>query len=189
MRRVLLASVVGLLSILLLSPPASAAETQATDPVNDVPYDRGDLIFYRAIHRSANVDLRVRTERGGNPEMVWPNLNTRIRWRIDVGPPAGPEYYADIQIARGVDVVMLGRVRRVSDNQVVCQAQNHVSGNNIVIQTQNVYRFQFLRGCIGAPNSFRARATFIWDNAAPGGTTYIDYAPNGGPTAPITSSP
>jgi hypothetical protein len=61
-----------------------------------------------------------------------------------------------------------------------------VPGDNTVAQASNVYRFRFLRGCIGAPLRFRARATFIWDGGRPNvGPVFTDFAPNGGPTAPI----
>ena len=174
-----------------LAAPAGPAgvrgEAHGNDPANDVPYDRGDITSFKAINGAGTVDLRVRTQLGGNPENVWPNTATRIRWRLDTGPSSGPEYYADIVIATGEDTVMFGKVRRLSDNHITCQAQHHVDGNNLVTAIANQYRFQFLRGCIGAPITLRARATFIWDNGAAGGPTNIDYAPNAGPTAPITS--
>ena len=191
MRRLFLAVSTGLLAILLLAPPAGAEEVQGNDPPGDVPVARGDLTFFRAIHGPARIDLLVRTLMGGNPENVWPNRATRIRWRLDTMFAApGPEYYADIVIATGVDTVMLGKVRRVSDNHLMCSAQNHVPGDNTVAQAGNVYRFRFLRGCIGAPLSFRARATFIWDSNQPNvGPVFIDFAPNGGPTGPIHTPP
>jgi hypothetical protein len=189
MRRLLLAASTGLLAVLLLAPPAAAEEQQGNDPANDVPFDRGDIIFYRAIHTSSTVDLRVRTALGGHPVNTWPNRVTRIRWRIETeSATPGPEFFADIQIARGVDTVLVGRVRYADTNVLVpnCQAQEHVPGDNLVSASGNRYRFRFLRGCIGAPDEFRARATFIWDNARPNvGPVYTDFAPQGGPTQPL----
>jgi hypothetical protein len=186
-RRLFLAVSTGLLAILLLAPPAAADEVQGSDPSGDVPFALGDLISFRAIHGPAGVDLRVRTLMGGNPENVWPNRATRIRWRLDTNfAHPGPEFFADIQIATGVDTVMLGRVRRVSNGHLLCSAQNHVPGASLVTASGNQYRFRFPRSCIGAPLSFRARATFIWDNNPPNvGPVFTDFAPNGGPTAPI----
>lgn len=189
MRRLLLVLSAAIFGILCLAPPAGAEEQQGNDPANDVLYDRGDLISYRAIHGSAKVDLRVRTAVGGNPENFWPNRQTYIRWNIDSNfAHAGPEYYADIRIATGEDTVMLGKVRRVSNNAVMCSAQNHVPGDNLVSQQGSLYRFQFLRGCVGAPAELRARATFRWDNGAPNvGPVYTDFAPNNGPTQPLSA--
>jgi hypothetical protein len=185
-RRILLVLVAAVLSVLCLAPPASAEDIQGTDPANDVPYDHGDITFFRATHSSAKLNLRVRTAAGGNPETTWPNTNTYIRWNIDtVFATPGPEYYAYVKIGVGVDVVMIGRVRRASDDHLMCSAQNHVPGNNVVSQSGNLYRFAFLRGCIGAPAQVRVRATFQWDNANPGGAIHTDYAPNSGPTQPL----
>jgi hypothetical protein len=42
-----------------------------------------------------------------------------------------------------------------------------------------VYRFRFLRGCVGADSPLRARATFRWDNGNPNvGPVYTDFAAN-----------
>jgi hypothetical protein len=187
-RRLLLVLATSLLAVLALAQPAGAEQVQANDPANDVPYDRGDITFFRAIHSSSALDLRLRTQLGGNPENVWPNKQTYIQWRIDTDfEHAGPEYYAEIRIATGEDTVMLGRVKRVSDNHVMCTAQNHVPGDNIVVQQLNTYRFKFLRGCVGAPNELRVRATFRWDDGnANVGPVYTDYAPNAGPTQPLS---
>jgi hypothetical protein len=187
-RRLPLVLIAAVLGVLLLAPPASAEQYSLDDPANDVPYDRGDITSIVVKHTSAKVILNLRTALGGNPENVWPNKQTYIRWNIDTNfGQAGPEYWADIRIATGVDTVMLGRVRRVSDNQLMCSAQNHVPGDNVVSTAQNLYRFAFLRGCVGAPGQLRARATFRWDNGNPNvGPVYTDYAPNGGPSLPLS---
>ena len=191
MRRLLLALTVAVLGVLMLAPPASAEQYGLDDPANDVPYDRGDITSIVIKHTSAKVILNLRTALGGNPENVWPNKQTYIRWNIDTNfGQAGPEYYADIRIATGVDTVMLGQVRYASNNQLVpnCSAQNHVPGDNVVAQAQNLYKFAFLRGCVGAPSQLRARATFRWDNGNPNvGPVYTDYAPNGGPSLPLSA--
>jgi hypothetical protein len=188
-RRLLLVLTVAVLGVVMLAPPASAEQYGLDDAVNEVPYDRGDITSITIKHTSAKLILNLRTALGGNPENVWPNRQTYIRWKIDTNfGAAGPEYYADIRIARGVDTVMIGRVRRVSDNQLMCSAQNHVPGNNVVAQAQNLYKFAFLRGCVGAPSELRARATFRWDNGNPNvGPVYTDYAPNGGPSLPLSA--
>jgi hypothetical protein len=190
LRRALAAAAIGVLSLLLLAPPASAAGAQGTDPAGDVPFAKGDLISWRVIHGASAIDLRVRTRQGGHPVNNWPNTVTRIRWRIDTAPAAGPEYYADIVIATGVDTVILGKVRRVSDNAVIphCTAQEHVDGDSLVETSGNLYRFRFLRGCVDEPNALRARATFIWDNGAANvGPVHTDFAPNNGPVGPLPS--
>ena len=189
MRRALLALTIAMVAVLGLALPTSAEQFGIDDAANDVPYDRGDITSIVVKHTAAKVILNVRTAVGGNPEMVWPNKQTYIRWNIDTNfGHAGPEYHADIRIGVGVDVVMIGRVRRVSDNQLMCSAQNHVPGDNVVAQSQNLYKFAFLRGCVGAPSQLRARATFRWDNGNPNvGPVYTDYAPDGGPTLPLSA--
>ncbi len=68
----------------------------------------------------------------------------------------------------------------------MCSAQEHVADDNIVETAGNLYRFRFLRGCVGAPVTLRARATFIWDNGAPNvGPVHTDFAPNNGPVGPL----
>jgi hypothetical protein len=189
-RRSLLALTIAVVALVGSALPASAGQYALDDPANDVPYDRGDITSIVVKHTSAKVILNLRTALGGNPENVWPNRQTYIRWNIDTafGQP-GPEYYADIRIATGVDTVMIGRVRRVSDNQLMCSAQNHVPGNNVVAQAQNLYKFAFLRGCVGAPATLRARATFRWDAGNPNvGPVYTDYAPQHGPSLPVISN-
>ena len=189
MRRALIAFAVAVLAVVGLALPASANQYGIDDAADDVPYDRGDITSMVAKHTSAKLILNLRTAVGGNPENVWPNKQTYIRWRIDTDfGAAGPEYYADIRIATGVDTVMLGRVRRVSDNQLMCSAQNHVPGDNVVAQAQNLYKFAFLRGCIGAPAQVKVRATFRWDNGNPNvGPVYTDYSPDGGPTLALSA--
>ena len=189
MRRLLLVPTIALLAVLGLAPPASAEQYGLDDPANDVPYDRGDITSIVVKHTSAKVILNLRTALGGNPENVWPNRQTYIRWNIDtVFNDPGPEYYADIRIARGVDTVMVGQVRYADSNTIVpnCTAQNHVVDDNVVAQAQNLYKFAFLRGCVGAPSQVRVRATFRWDNGNPNvGPVYTDYAPDGGPSLAI----
>ncbi len=112
-----------------------------------------------------------------------------VRWRIDIGPPAGPDYYADLRLLSGVDTLFTGRLRSAHTGQIIpgCGAnQFDPNGQTLVTANSNEYRYQFLRGCISAPEQFRARATFIWDNGqANVGPVYTDYAPNGGPLPPV----
>ena len=64
---------------------------------------------------------------------------------------------------------MIGQVRYADTNQIVpnCTAQNHVAGDNVVAQAQNLYKFAFLRGCVGAPNeSPRAAAACTAETTA-----------------------
>jgi hypothetical protein len=187
MRRLLVPVLVGVATLLLTALPAHAAERSGSDPAGDVPFRRGDITSWRAIHGLARVDLRVRTLRGGDPVATWPNTITRVRWRISTEAAPGPEYFAELFLAQGADTVFVGRVVRLQDAMVTCTAQQFVAGNNEVFNDGNLYRFRFLRGCIGAPVSFRARATFIWDPGMPGGGVNTDFAPNAGPTAPIVS--
>lgn len=189
----LLTLLIGLLALAGLATPAGADELTVNDPAGDVAYARGDITSARAIHGSAKVDLRVRTARGGQPVSTWPNRASYIRWRIDsdfVDP--GPEYFVDLRLVRqGGANVFMGQVRYAETSQLVpnCRvAQGAGNPDLLVSAQQNLYRFQLLRGCVGAPNELRARATFVWDAGAAGvGPVYTDYAPNGGPTAPITS--
>ncbi len=190
LRRGFAVLLVTLLTLVAFAPGADAAEIQRTDPVGDVPYQRGDITRIRVIHRSANVDLRVRTRLGGQPVNNWPNLQTYVRWRIETDPNVpGPEYFADLRLLRGVDTVFVGRIRDAHTNALVpgCGADQYApTGNALVSAVGNEYRYQFLRGCIGAADPIRARATFRWDNGRPNvGPVYTDYAPNGGPTGPI----
>jgi hypothetical protein len=182
----------GLLALLLLAPPAAAAEAAGDDPAGDVPFPRGDIVRWRVDHEAQHVDLRVRTQLGGHPVERWPNRATRVQWRISTAPAAGPEYFADIVIVRGVDTVLLGRVRRLSDDRVTCQAQEHVVDAHLVETSRNLYRFRFQRRCLGnpRPNAIRARATFIWDPGVAGvGPVHTDYAPDEGPTPPLLADP
>lgn len=171
--------------------PVGAAERSGNDPTGDVVYARGDITQFRAIHRSDNVDLRIRTRVGGQPVNNWPNQVSFIRWRINSDSDPAIEYFADLRIKRGVDTVFIGQVRDAANNQLMpgCQAQQYVNDpERLITAVGNEYRYQFLRGCIGAPESFRARATFRWDHGNPNvGPVYTDFAPQGGPTLPVVS--
>ena len=190
-RRGVAAAVVALLAIVAFPPGAGADEIEQTDPVGDVPYQRGDITRIRVIHRSGNVDLRVRTRLGGQPLNNWPNRATYIRWRIDIGGPAGPDYYADLRLLSGVDTLFTGRLRSAHTGQIIpgCGAnQSDPNGQTIVTANGNEYRYQFLRGCISAPEQFRARAALVWDNGLPNvGPVYTDYAPNVGQLPPVAT--
>jgi hypothetical protein len=191
--KTLFAIVAGLLALVSLAGPAAADEITVNDPAGDVAYARGDIISARAIHGSSKVDLRVRSSRGGQPVSTWPNRASYIRWRIDSDfMDPGPEYFVDLRLVQqGAGNVFMGQVRYADTNQLVpnCQvAQGAGNPDLLVSAQQNLYRFQFLRGCVGAPNELKARATFVWDAGAAGvGPVYTDYAPNGGPTGPLAS--
>ena len=137
-RRAAAAAVVALLALVAFAPGAAADEIERTDPVGDVPYQRGDITRVRVIHRSGNVDLRVRTRIGGQPLNHWPNRATYIRWRIDIGGPAGPDYYADLRLLSGVDTLFTGRLRSAHTGQIsgLCGAyQIDPNGQTIVTAT------------------------------------------------------
>ena len=134
----------------------------------------------------------MRTNTGGQPVANWPNKATYIRWRIDIGGPAGPDYYADLRLLSGEDTVFTGRLRSAHTGQIIpgCGANQYApNGQTLVSANGNEYRYQFLRGCISAPEQFRARALFVWDNGLPNvGPVYTDYAPNGGPLPPVVTN-
>jgi len=190
LRRGVAAVLVSLLALVAFAPGAGADQVELTDPAGDVPYQRGDITRIKVIHRSNNLDLRVRTRVGGQPVNNWPNLQTYIRWRIETDPnQPGPEYFADLRLLRGVDTVFVGRVRDAHTNTLMpgCGADQFApTPTALVSAIGNEYRYQFLRGCIGAADPIRVRATFRWDNGVANvGPVYTDYAPNGGPTGPI----
>ncbi len=189
--RLLLGAMVAALAFVSFAPAASAAERSGPDARGDVPYARGDITRIRIIHRSANVDLRVRTRVGGQPVNNWPNRATYIRWRISTDADPAPEYFADLRLRRGVDTVFVGRLRNANDNTLVagCGANQYANTPTArVTAVGNEYRYQFLRGCIGAPVRVRAQARFRWDNGnANVGPVHVDRAPNARYTGPVVS--
>lgn len=191
LRRGLVAATVVLFAVAGLATDAGAAEAEVTDAAGDVPYARGDITRARVIHRSANIDLRVRTRQGGQPVNTWPNRQSYIRWLINADGDAAFEYTATLRLATGEDTLLVGRVVPIGGGLPLkgCEGAQGNNGSVIVSAVGNEYRFQFLRGCIGAPTEFRARATFRWDNGNPNvGPVYTDLAPNGGTIGPVVSS-
>lgn len=190
LRRGMVAVLVAFLALAGAMSPADAAVASGTDAVGDVPYDRGNITSFRAEHTSAQVDLRVRTRRGGQPVNNWPNRASYIRWRINTDTDAAPEYFADLRLVFSTgETLFVGQVRYANDQSLVpnCQVVQYGGNADIAVSAMgNEYRFRFLRGCVGAPVTLRARATFRWDaGAANVGPVYTDFAPGNGSTASL----
>lgn len=190
LRRTAVAVLVALLALAGAVGPADAAVASLSDNPNDVPYDRGDITSIRVEHTSAQVDLRVRTQLGGQPVANWPNRASYIRWRINTDADSAPEYFADLRLVfSSGDTLFVGQVRYATDQSLVpgCQVEQNAGNADIAVSAMsNEYRFRFLRGCINAPVTLRARATFRWDaGAANVGPVYTDFAPNNGPTGAL----
>jgi hypothetical protein len=186
-----LAVVIGLLSFLTAVPAASAGDISVNDPAGDVAYGRGDIISARAMFNSSRAEFRIRTRTGANPILAW-SPTSKIRWRVDTGGSAMPEYFVDLQVSTfNGQKWFTGRVRYADTEALVagsCIIRRGVANTNgVVTFNQNLYRFQFLRGCLGAPDSYKARASFIWDEGTPNvGPVYTDFAPNNAVIGPVS---
>lgn len=193
MRRVVVATLVGILAVVLAAPGASAASPQE-DAIGDVAVRKGDIVTGTYSANFTDIFLtgfkgRVTLRQGTNPvtTAAWLLPATGLTMQLDTtNTHVGPDLSV---VARSIDEGGPAFVAEVTDltttpsTPVPCAA-------TATFTAPNIYKVQLPADCFsGTETSVRARFRMRWDTPPAGGPVSLDKSPNAGWGSTLVAPP
>lgn len=184
MRRVVVATLVGVLAVALAAPGASAAPAPE-DAIGDVTVPKGDIVTNTYSANFTDIFLtgfkgRVTLRRGTNPLTTgaWRNALTGLTVQLDTDPGhTGPERSVRLHIVDEEPATFVADVTDLTTEPssfVVCAA-------TATFTAPNIHKVQLAAGCLPADaTQVRARFRMRWDTPPNGGPVSLDKSPNVG---------